>query len=121
MHELVAVVPHEVVATTRCVTGLVGRLDELEILVGPMHQALPLHARLEPDRLSPLGTLQGERAVGYSGLRLRWPLLARGLGCRGLLEGEHLVDRDLQLRREGIQRAYGGLVLAGFDLGDRAG
>src|SRR4026209_1182089 len=70
MDELVAVVPHQVVTATRCVTGLVGRLDELEILVRPVLQPLPLHARLEPDRLSSFGTLEREPIGGHSRLGL---------------------------------------------------
>ena len=47
--ELVAAVAHERVGRAGRTAGLVGRLHELAILVGPEHQPLPAHAGVELD------------------------------------------------------------------------
>ncbi len=117
MAELVAVVTDESVFGARGGTRLVGRLDELHVLVRPEHQLSPADARAERDGGTSLRAPERDPRTS-DGRRRRIP--ERVLVRRRGPVGEHLVDGDLQLGCERVQRAHRGMHLPGLDPRDRA-
>src|SRR5581483_3924151 len=91
--ELVAAVAHERVVRARRAAGLVGGLDELDVLVRPEPEPLPGHARLEVDGRALVCALDGETWLRGR----RRPRSGGGVAGRGRLLEEQLVGGDAEL------------------------
>ena len=114
-------VPLERVGRTRGAADLVGHVEELDAGLRHRRQAFPQDARREPDRVPVAARWTGGaavivpadgRAVGRVG--------SRGLGWSAVVE-QQLVERDVELVGDRVERADRRVGAPGLDLRDQAG
>src|SRR3954453_17760492 len=114
---LVPRMPLEGIGRARRAADLVGHVEELDPRLGQCRQPLPVNPGGEPNRVPVRGALDGWSSRHGPAHRRLGSCDRGGFGRPPVVE-QQLIERHVELRRDGIQRADRRVRTAGLDLGD---